>query len=126
MTGEVGYIYTLHFERRIGLPGRAGALHYTGWARNLDARLHCHELGNGHGASLTAYAVAQGIAWHVVDVRRGTRDDERHLKNNGHHERRCGICKEQAAIQAELDAVRAQLVVEAAEQILLEQADATA
>lgn len=92
MTGEVGWVYTLHFDKRIGLDGRNGALHYVGWARNLQARLANHAAANGRGAALTDWAVSHGIGWTLADTRPGTRADERRLKRNGHHDQRCSIC----------------------------------
>ena len=44
MTGEVGWIYTLHLAAPLGTTGRNHARHYTGWASDagLLARLESH------------------------------------------------------------------------------------
>lgn len=99
MTGEVGVIYLLHFDKPIGDRQRPGmsAQHYTGWSKDgkLFDRLDRHAQGNG--ASITKWAVEHGIGWTVVMLKDGTRDDERRLKRNGHHERRCIICRRNRA-----------------------------
>jgi hypothetical protein len=95
VTGEVGIIYLLHFDEPLGDVGRSrmSAQHYVGWAKDgkLQDRLHEHELGNG--AAITRAAVERGIGWTVVRLVDGTRDDERRLKRNGNHKRRCSICR---------------------------------
>jgi hypothetical protein len=92
MTGEVGTVYTLHFDRRIGADGRNGAQHYVGWARgDGQARIAHHRRGTS-GVPLVEYAIRQGIGFMVADLRPGTRSDERRLKNRGHHDQRCTVC----------------------------------
>lgn len=94
MTGEVGIIYLLHFDEPIGDTSRPRmhASHYLGWAKDgkLADRLERH--ARGEGASITRYAVEHGIGWTVTMLRDGTRDDERRLKRNGHHDRQCSVC----------------------------------
>ncbi len=94
MTGEVGVLYLLHFDEPIGDPTRPkmSARHYLGWAKDgkLIERLDRH--AKGEGASITRWAVEHGIGWTVVLLRDGTRDDERRLKKNGNHHRKCFLC----------------------------------
>ena len=86
-----GWIYTIHLNRRLGREGRNGALHYTGWANEhgLLARLRQHRAGQG--ARMMAWCAANGITWHVGHLRRGTRADERRLKQHG-AANRCWTC----------------------------------
>lgn len=92
MSGEVGWVYTLHLHTRLGREGRNGAAHYTGWARDggLLARLRSHRSVNCDAAMMRFCAKA-GITWHVGALCRGTRDDERRMKNHG-ADRRCWTC----------------------------------
>lgn len=86
MTNEPGTIYLLHFDQPFG-----HARHYTGWARNLDARLAHH--ANGSGANLLAHVRAAGIGWTLARTWSGDRNRERALKNQGGASRHCPICK---------------------------------
>lgn len=94
-TSGVGYIYTLHFLNPIGGEGRKGAQHYTGWAkdsRTLEKRIRDHALGLG--ARITAaVACAPDNSFVLATVQRGDKNEERRLKNAGHHDRRCPVCK---------------------------------
>ena len=92
MTGEVGEIYLLHFDRPL-----QHARHYRGWARNLAGRLAHH--AKGSGARLTQVAVDRGIGWVLADVRPGTRAEERRLKNLGSAERTCPVCQHLRAME---------------------------
>lgn len=99
MTGEIGWIYTLHLHMPLGRGGRNGARHYTGWAADhggagLVARLVSHRLGKG--ARMMAWCAAHEVGWHVGALQRGTRDDERRLKQHG-ASRRCWTCRYAAA-----------------------------
>jgi hypothetical protein len=78
-----GWIYTIHLDRPLGTSGRNAATHYTGWASpdGLLNRLLCHRQGNG--SRMMACVAERGIAWHVGALRRGTRDDERRMKQHG-------------------------------------------
>lgn len=96
---DVGRIYTIHLERPLGHDGNGGrckAQHYTGIAKNVRSRLLDHRRAwpdkDHNGAKLLAYANAQGIDWHVVDIRRGTFADEKRMKTTGHARRRCPEC----------------------------------
>jgi predicted GIY-YIG superfamily endonuclease len=86
MTDEPGTIYLLHFSAPFG-----HAKHYTGWARNLDARLAHH--ANGTGARLTQVVAAAGIGWTLARTWDGTRSRERQLKRQGGASRRCPVCR---------------------------------
>jgi predicted GIY-YIG superfamily endonuclease len=80
-----GFIYTIHFDEPY-----AHAAHYTGWTSDLDARLAAHAAGTG--ARLMEVIKDAGITWTLAEVREGTRNDERRLKNRGGASRRCPIC----------------------------------
>lgn len=98
---EQGVVYTLHFDPPY--PPRAAegvqvarqqvARHYTGWARDLDARLAEHEAGRG--ARLTQVQLAAGGSWRLASAEPGTRDREAQLKERG-ATRRCPICRTEA------------------------------
>jgi predicted GIY-YIG superfamily endonuclease len=95
-----GVVYTLHFDQPVGpadAPPKFRAQHYTGHAKNLEARLAEHK--RGQGARLTQVVVEQGGSWRVADVQPGTRARERQLKQHG-AARRCPICKAEAEPQA--------------------------
>ena len=80
-----GTVYLLHFDR----PYRHAA-HYTGWTRNLDARLDLH--ATGHGARLLAVLRTAGIGWQLARTWPGPRALERALKRQGGASRRCPLC----------------------------------
>lgn len=84
---EVGFLYLLHLSR----PYRH-ARHYMGWAKDLDRRLEEHR--NGTGARLTQVAVQNGIELILAWASRGTRDDERWMKNKKNAPRLCPLCRE--------------------------------
>jgi predicted GIY-YIG superfamily endonuclease len=84
-TGGRGTIYTLHFDR----PYKHAA-HYTGWAKDLRARLAEHAAGRG--ARLLAVVKAAGIGWRLAATQEGTRSEERRLKQHG-AARRCPVCQ---------------------------------
>lgn len=90
MTGEIGWIYTIHLHMPLGRPGRNGAWHYTGWARDLLSRLLDHR--DGRGSAMLRYCALAGISWHLGGLCRGTRADERRLKQHG-AARRCWTCR---------------------------------
>ena len=87
-----GWIYTLHLHRPLGRGGRNGASHYTGWAseHGLLDRLLSHRAGRG--AAMMAFCASAGIGWHVGALQRGTRTDERKLKQHGAAPR-CWTCQ---------------------------------
>ena len=100
---EEGTIYMLHFDEAFGprrnrrrKDQRGVAKHYTGWARdaNLAARLEHH--ANGTGANLPRHVAASGGDWVIARLWRGTRWEERALKNQGGASRRCPVCRGRA------------------------------
>lgn len=88
MFGKKGYVYLLHFERRIN-PDHP-CQHYIGWAGDLAARVQAHARGNG--ARLCEVARERGIRFRVVAVWRGSRSDERRLKKQKQGPRLCPVC----------------------------------
>ena len=87
---EKGWVYTLHLDPPLG-----HARHYTGFGKDLEARLAAHE--HGEGARLTQVQLERGGTWRLASAEPGTRDRETQLKERG-ASRRCQICK--AAAQA--------------------------
>jgi hypothetical protein len=94
MVNDDGTVYTVHFDERIGGPGRNGAQHYTGHAitGRLLARLTRHRNGTSQ-VPIMDYLHRHGIGWTVVDLQPGTYADEIRLKNHG-AAYRCFLCKE--------------------------------
>lgn len=82
--GIEGTIYLIHFATRFKHAG-----HYLGWASDLDARLVRHEAGRG--ARLVRAVKDAGIGVTVVRTWRGTRYDERRLKQRGKSDI-CPVC----------------------------------
>lgn len=66
------------------------AQHYVGYSDHLSQRIEHHR--NNTGARLLQVCNQQGIGWDVVVVFKGTRTDERRLKNQKHTARYCPIC----------------------------------
>ena len=90
-SGELGEVYLLHLDTPFG-----HARHYTGWARDLDARLNHHATGTG--ARLLAVARAAGIGWCLARTwTQVDRNYERSLKNRGGAARQCPVCKGKAS-----------------------------
>lgn len=71
-------------------PAYKHARHYLGFAYNVDDRFEQHT--KGQGARLTQVAVQTGCKLRVAVLGRGTRHDERRLKNEGHSARHCPFC----------------------------------
>lgn len=88
-----GTVYLIHFDRPVGdlSNPRGKALHYLGYAANLDDRLSRHV--QGQGSHLMAAVVKAGIPWRVVRTWRGGRRLERRLKNQKNAPRLCPVCK---------------------------------
>jgi predicted GIY-YIG superfamily endonuclease len=78
-------VYLLHFSRPY-----KHARHYTGTAKNVQARLRQHAAGRG--ARLLAVARAAGITWELARVWPGGRERERQLKRQGGASRHCPLC----------------------------------
>ena len=83
--GELGTIYLIHLDRPYH-----HARHYLGLAKHLESRLAHHR--NGTGARLLEVVGEAGIGWRVVRKWRGSRGDERRLKNRKDSPRLCPIC----------------------------------
>lgn len=95
-----GTIYGVHFSSPVGDPSKphGTAQHYVGWADTyrLDRRFeeHC----NGYGARITRGARLQGKVLTFFTIAKGTREDERALKNKKQSfARLCPICKAEKA-----------------------------
>lgn len=87
-------VYLIHFAGgHLGTSGRNAAQHYVGWCADgtLDQRLAEHR--SGAGAKITAAAVQRGLALEVVTTLPGDRTRERRLKQSGHFERYCAVCR---------------------------------
>lgn len=93
MTGEVGFLYRLHYLVAIGTTGRNSAQHYSGFSpdNHLETRIASHANGMS-GAKLPRAFYERGIPFMVADIWRGTRDDERRVKSNGHASDHCSVC----------------------------------
>ena len=97
----VGYIYLLHFDEPIS--ERHTTQHYLGWAEQLGPRIDLHL--KGRGAVLTAVARERGIGFRVVRVWRGSRCDERWLKDRKNAPRLCPCCAKKPQEVAKLEDV---------------------
>ena len=100
---EQGLVYTLHFDPPYPPQAPEGAQvarHYTGWAKDLDARLADHEAGRG--ARLTQVQLAAGGTWRLASAEPGTRDLEAQRKERG-ASRRCQICRAEAQAEPEAE-----------------------
>ena len=85
---EQGWVYTLHLDPPLG-----HARHYTGFGKDLEARLDAH--ARGEGARLTQVQLERGGTWRLASAEPGTRDREAQLKERG-ATRRCLICRDEA------------------------------
>lgn len=90
---KLGTVYLIHFHRPIGNASnvRGQALHYMGWAWNLEDRLERHRVGRG--SHLMRAVMQQGIGWDVVRTWNGDRSLERKLKNQKNASRLCPVCQ---------------------------------
>jgi predicted GIY-YIG superfamily endonuclease len=88
-----GIIYLIHFDEPIGnrANARGQAQHYIGYALDLAERLQEH--ARGDGARIMAAVVSYGISWKVVRTWKGSRKEERKLKNCKQARKICPICK---------------------------------
>lgn len=94
----MGWVYLVHlipFYPPVPVNGQQ-AKHYSGWSRDLPARLEIHALGGPDAARLLQVQVEAGGTWQLVAVQRGTRDREIQLKYHG-AARRCPLCIAAAA-----------------------------
>lgn len=88
MSGPVGVIYLICFDRPL-----KHARHYVGFCEkleNVDSRLEYHL--KGRGSRLLAAVADAGIDANVVRLWKGTRDDERAIKNTSHSRMYCPVC----------------------------------
>lgn len=86
---KTGWIYVLHFD-----PPYAHAKHYVGFAEQPDKRIQEQLTSTGRRPSpLVRAAVASGARVLVVACFRGTRDEERRLKDGGTACRFCPLCR---------------------------------
>jgi predicted GIY-YIG superfamily endonuclease len=85
---EAGTVYMVHFDTPY-----KHARHYTGWARDLDARLEAHR--EGPGARLMEVVKDAGIAWRLARTWPGTRERERAIKNRHEAPKLCPECTPQ-------------------------------
>jgi hypothetical protein len=71
------------------------ASHYLGYAQNERTRTQRieHHLNGTAGVAITRAAFERGIEMVVGWLGEGSQDDERRMKQNGNHHRRCVICK---------------------------------
>lgn len=98
MGARKGTVYLLHLQDRLGNLDnpRAQAQHYIGYceSRRFDSRMAEHS--DGSGARMLAAARRRGIGFVVARTWKGTREDERALKNHKKARDFCPICKAQA------------------------------
>jgi predicted GIY-YIG superfamily endonuclease len=80
-----GTVYLIHFDRPYN-----HARHYTGWTRDLPARLAQHQAGRG--ARLMEVITDAGISWHVARTWPGDRTRERAIKDRHQAPKLCPDC----------------------------------
>lgn len=85
-----GYIYLIHFDQPIAKGHQAR--HYLGFSKDIAIRIQAH--WSGRGANLTKVANERGISYRIVRAWKGTRNDERRLKNQKNTPRLCPCCNE--------------------------------
>jgi predicted GIY-YIG superfamily endonuclease len=78
-------IYLIHFATAY-----KQARHYLGSTDDLAERIERHRAGNG--ARLMEVITTAGIQWEVVRTWKGSRKDERKLKNQHNTPRLCPVC----------------------------------
>lgn len=102
---RIGIIYQYHLDAPLN--DRKPSRHYTGFCESgrLAERDATHHKGVRHAhnqngelvatgaARFLQVAVERGIGFHLVRTWRGTRDDERRLKRNGHAADMCPLCR---------------------------------
>lgn len=95
MIDTPGVVYLLHFDRWIGTPGKGGARHYMGWAREgcLEKRLAEHRR-KGTSVAIMRELHRHGGDFVVARVWLGeTPGDEKRRKRNGHISALCPVCR---------------------------------
>ena len=91
-------LYVVHLDGALVMDDRRSARHYIGFTDsevNIAPRMDAH--ARGDGSRFLAVANERGIAWHLVAIYKGTRVDERLLKNHKHSERFCPRCRQDIA-----------------------------
>jgi predicted GIY-YIG superfamily endonuclease len=83
---RVGTVYLLHFSEAY-----KHARHYVGFTTNLQTRLDEH--ASGQGARLLQVIVEAGLSFNLARTWRGTRKDERRIKNRKEAPRLCPLCR---------------------------------
>jgi len=86
-----GYVYLYHFQKKV-CPDRHTCQHYIGYCADLWERNDLHQ--NGRAARLTQVAIERNIKIKIVRVWKGSRTDERQLKNRKNAPRLCPICNQ--------------------------------
>ena len=82
-----GTVYLLHFNSPY-----KHARHYVGFTTDLPARLQAHT--SGQGARLMEVITGAGISFQLARTWKGTRKDERRLKNRKNAPRECPLCRQ--------------------------------
>jgi predicted GIY-YIG superfamily endonuclease len=85
VAADDGTVYLIHFDTPY-----SHARHYTGWTRDLDARLAQHQAGRG--ARLMEVITDAGISWHVARTWPGDRTRERAIKDRHEAPKLCPDC----------------------------------
>jgi len=83
---NTGFIYIIHMT-----PKYKHARHYIGFSYDPKQRFSEHRAGRG--SRLLEVAVNAGCKLKIAVLGRGTRHDERRMKNEGHSVRHCPYCK---------------------------------
>lgn len=99
MAEKIGVVYLLHFEQPY-----EHAQHYLGFCESeegLDSRFKYHE--SGRGSRLLAAVSSAGIKFTLARLWRGSRNDERRIKNGGHSRRYCPLCHDQPTTRTDLE-----------------------
>ena len=81
-----GTVYLLHFDSPY-----KHAQHYVGFTNNLPARLDAHS--KGQGARLLEVITGAGLTFQLARTWKGTRKDERRIKNRKEAPRLCPLCR---------------------------------
>jgi predicted GIY-YIG superfamily endonuclease len=80
-----GTVYLIHLDTPY-----KHAKHYTGWTKDLDARLEAHR--GGRGARLMEVIKDAGITWRLARTWPGTKTLERAIKDRHNAPRLCPKC----------------------------------
>jgi predicted GIY-YIG superfamily endonuclease len=82
-----GYVYIIHLARPLA---GSRSRHYVGFSTQVTKRLWHHR--NNSGSNFLREANRQGIPYALVVVFRGTKKDERTLKNHKNTAKYCPCC----------------------------------